>query len=173
MAPSPLPPWTEEPIKKEHRRGEFDCGEPALNEYLVKFARQNHESGAAKTFVAAPVDDPLRVWGYYTVSPAALAFDLPTTITRGLGRYDVAAFRLARIATDRSLHGRGLGGQLLLTAGSRVLRVAALVGGVALVIDAKNERAAEWYAEHGAVPLLDNPLTLVLPLATLQSALRG
>lgn len=41
-----------------------------------------------------------------------------------------------------------------------------------LVIDAKNERAAEWYASYGAVPLVDAPLTLLLPLATIEVALK-
>jgi hypothetical protein len=43
---------------------------------------------------------------------------------------------------------------------------------VALVIDAKNERAARWYSSYGAVPLLDAPLTLLLPLATIEAALK-
>jgi GNAT superfamily N-acetyltransferase len=74
---------------------------------------------------------------------------------------------------DRKAQGHGLGGQLLLAAGRRCLLAAAEVGGVALVIDAKNERAATWYAGYGAVPLLDAPLTLLLPLATIQAALKA
>jgi len=45
------------------------------------------------------------------------------------------------------------------------------VGGVVLVIDTKNERATGWYAGYGAVPLLDAPLSLLLPLATIEAAL--
>jgi hypothetical protein len=51
------------------------------------------------------------------------------------------------------------------------LLAATEVGGVALLIDAKNERAAKWYATYGAMPLIDAPLSLVLPLATIQHAL--
>ena len=47
------------------------------------------------------------------------------------------------------------------------------VGGVVIVIDAKNERVAGWYASYGAVPLLDAPLTLLLLLATIEAALRA
>jgi hypothetical protein len=43
---------------------------------------------------------------------------------------------------------------------------------VVLVIDAKNVRVAGWYAGYGAVPLLDAPLSLVLPLATIEAALK-
>jgi hypothetical protein len=47
------------------------------------------------------------------------------------------------------------------------------VGGVALLIDAKSERAAAWYASYGAVALDDAPLSLLLPLQTIAAALRG
>jgi GNAT superfamily N-acetyltransferase len=79
---------------------------------------------------------------------------------------------LARLAVDLRFQGRGLGGQLLLAAGRRCLLAAAEVGGVALLIDAKNDRAAEWYASYGAVRLDDAPLILMLSLATVAQALR-
>jgi GNAT superfamily N-acetyltransferase len=84
----------------------------------------------------------------------------------------VPGFRLARLAVDRRFQGKGIGGQLLLAAGRRCLLAAAEVGGVVLVIDAKNERVASWYASYGAVPLLDAALTLLLPLATIEAALK-
>ena len=71
------------------------------------------------------------------------------------------------------MQGHGLGGQLLLAAGRRCIRAAAEVGGVALLIDAKNARVAGWYAAFGALPLLDAPLSLVLPLVTIEAALKA
>jgi GNAT superfamily N-acetyltransferase len=79
---------------------------------------------------------------------------------------------LARLAVDRRFQGQGIGGQLLLSAGRRCLLASAEVGGVVFVIDAKNERMARRYASYGAVPLLDAPLSLVLPLATIEAALK-
>ncbi len=70
-------------------------------------------------------------------------------------------FRLGSLAVDLSVQSQGLGGQLLLAAGRRCLLVAAQAGGVALLIDAKNERVAEWYASYGAIPLLDTHLSLL------------
>jgi hypothetical protein len=75
-------------------------------------------------------------------------------------------------AVDQKLQGRGLGGALLLRAAARCIRVAEEVGGVGLLIDAKNERAAQWYAGYGALALLDAPLSLVLPLAVAADALK-
>ncbi len=163
-----LPPVDEHPLTKRHRRAEFDCGEPALNEYLARFAMQGHQRGGAKTFVACPQAEPTRILGYYTLAPASVAFArVPAAVTKGQARHDVPMFRLARLAVDRSVQGQGLGQALLLAAGARCIAVAEEVGGVALVIDAKSERAARWYAGFGAVRLDDAPMTLVLPLATI------
>jgi hypothetical protein len=73
----------------------------------------------------------------------------------------------------RSLAGEGLGGQLLAAAARRCLRAAAEVGGVVLIIDAKDDRAARWYANYGAVPLSNKPLTQVISLATFAADLRA
>jgi GNAT superfamily N-acetyltransferase len=165
--------WREEALTRQHDRAAFDCGISALNEYLQRYARQNHESGGAKTFVAVSPDDPLIVLGYYTISPGAIAFaKIPAAVSKNLGRYEVPVFRLGRLAVARRMQGRGLGGDLLLAAGERSLAVAREVGGVALAIDAKDDRAAAWHARFGAVRLLDDPLKLVLPLQTIATALK-
>ncbi len=164
--------WREEAIGRYHDRSGFDCGVPALNEYLQRFARQNHESGGAKTFVAVGPSAPAVVLGYYTISPGAIAFaKVPAALARKLGRYEVPVFRLGRLAVSQALQDRGLGGDLLLAAGERAIAVAREVGGAALAIDAKDDRAAGWYERFGALRLLDDPLKLVLPLDTIRSAL--
>ena len=172
--------WHEEPIDKSHDRARFDCGNEALNRFLQQHARKTHERAAAKTFVA--IDDhsapgegkSARILGFYSLSPASLSYArTPAVVKRGLARHEVPVFRLARLAVDLSVQGRGLGGQLLLAAGRRCLAVAAEVGGVALLIDAKDARAAAWYAGYGAIQLQDAPLSLLLPLRTVQAALNG
>ena len=164
--------WKEESIGKQHDRKSFDCGQPELNKFLQDFARQSHERGASKTFLAVDRLTGTDIYGYYSLSPASIEYArTPDLARRGLGRYDVGVFRLGRLAVARNLHGQGLGGQLLLAAGRRCLRVAAEVGGTALLIDAKNARVAAWYASYGALPLVDAPLTLILPLAAVAAAL--
>ena len=164
--------WREEPIGRHHDRKSFDCGSPDLDAYLARYARQNHESGGAKTFVAVAPAEPARILGFYSISPGAIAFArVPGRLTRKLGRYEVPVFRLGRLAVDLSVRGQGLGGDLLLAAGERALAVAAEVGGVALAIDAKDENAARWYARFGATPLQDDPLKLILPLRVIADAI--
>jgi GNAT superfamily N-acetyltransferase len=166
-----LPDWREAPIARHRDRRGFDCGDPDLNEYLVRYARRNHEAGGAKTFVAEDINDRHRVLGYYSIAPGALAFArVPTRLARRLGGYEVPIFRLCRLAVDRRMQGQGIGGELFLAAGERALAVAAEIGGVALAIDAKNDAAARWYARFGAVALLDDSRALILPLDTVAAA---
>jgi len=165
--------WNEEPVARHHERGNFDCGVPELNEYLDRYARQNHEFGGAKTFVAVSEVKPTQVLGYYSISPGAIEFNrVPTRITKKFGRYEVPVFRVGRLAVSLSMQGQGLGGDLLLAAGKRAMAGATQVGGVALAIDAKDEKAASWYQRFGAVQLLDDQLKLILPLNTIASALK-
>ena len=169
-----LPPWHEEAISKSHWRQDFDCGDDEMNDFLRRFARQSHELHAAKTFCAIDNATPGRILGFYTITPSAAEYDeVPQQLSRGLARHLVPGFKLARIATDRSVAGQGLGGQLLASAANRCLRAATEVGGILLIIDAKGERAARWYAGYGARPLKDRPLTLVMPVAPFAADLKS
>jgi GNAT superfamily N-acetyltransferase len=167
-----VPAWHEEATTRKHDRNAFDCGDTDLNEFLMRYARQSHDQGGAKTFLA--IDDKTKaILGFYSLAPASLAYHrAPAIVQRGLARHEVPGFRLARIAIDRAQQGQGLGGQLLLSAGRRCLMAATIVGGTVLIIDAKNDRAAAWYVSYGATPLVDAQLTLVLPLATIETLLK-
>jgi GNAT superfamily N-acetyltransferase len=159
-----LPAWHEEAIGKQHDRDSFDCTDRELNEYLRRFARQNHENGGAKTFLAIE-NNQGRILGFYTLAPCSAVYDhTPDTLRKGLPRYPVPGYRLGRLAVDNSVKGNGLGTQLMLAAGRRSIRVAGEVGGVAMFIDAKSERAAKWYEERGAMRLAGNPEGLPIPM---------
>jgi len=169
-----LPPWHEEPISRKHDRKAFDCGDAAMNDFLRRYARQSHDLGGAKTILAIDDADNKTIFGFYSLAPGALAYaETPEMIRRGLAQHDVPGFRLARLATRVRLQGQGLGGQLLAAAARRCLRAAAEVGGGVLIIDAKNDRAARWYASYGALPLNNKPLTLVMSLATFAADLKA
>lgn len=168
-----LPAWHEDPIAKRHDRKAFDCGDDDLNRFLQQYARQAHEHGASKTYVAVDDADDKTIYGYYTLSPAQVDFfRVPEVARLNLGRHAVGGFRLARLAVSKSLQGRGLGGQLLASAARRCMRASQEVGGTAMMIDAKDEKVARWYNSFGAVPLNDAPLSLLLPYSLLIAALR-
>lgn len=169
-----LPAWKEEAIAKSHDRQSFDCGDPAMNDFLRRYARQSHEQNASKTFCAIDVATPNRVLGFYTIAPSVVAHEVvPASMTKGLAQHEVSGFKLAPIATDVTVAGQGLGGQLLAAVALRCLRIAAEAGGVLLIVDAKDERAAQWYAGYGPEPLEDRPLTLVMPLVAFAADLKA
>jgi GNAT superfamily N-acetyltransferase len=169
-----LPLWHEEAIAKKHDRKSFDCGNDEINDFLQRYARQSHEQGGAKTFLAVDDGDPKRILGFYSLTPASLVYGrVPRALLKGLARHEVPGFRLARLAIHVDLQGHGLGGQLIAAAGKRCLMASTEVGGVILVIDAKSDRAAQWYASYGAIPLLDTPATLVMALATFANGLKA
>ncbi|MCK9552915.1 GNAT family N-acetyltransferase [Aquamicrobium sp.] len=169
-----FPPWHEAAIARAHDRKAFDCGDAEMNVFLQRFARQGHEQNAVKTFCAVADEAPTRVLGFYSLAPAAVEHDtVPAAMTRGMARHNVPGFLLARLAVDKAVAGKGLGGQLLLAAALRCIRVTHEIGGVLMIIDAESERAAAWYAGCGAEPLKDRPLTLVVPLATFAETLRA
>lgn len=157
--------WREEPVSRSHDRAAFDCGDAAMNTFLRRYARQSHEAGGSKTFLAIDAADGA-ILGFYSLAPASVLFPrAPAILQRGLAQHDVPGFRLARLAVASVAQGHGLGGQLLMAAGRRCLRAAAEVGGVMLLIDAKSERTAHWYESFGAIPLQDVALTLAMPLS--------
>lgn len=159
-------------IEDSHRREEFDCGEEALNNYLWRYARQNHERNIARTFVA--VDKNERVLGYYSLASASIEFEtLPAAHARRVPRYPVPAVRIARLVVDRSMQGKGLGGTLLADALRRVLTASAEVAVKVVLVDAKNDRAVAFYRRYGFMELSDAPMTLFLPIETVIEAARS
>lgn len=112
--------------------------------------------------------DGQRIAGYYTLASASLFLaDLPASTIEKLPRYPtVPAVRMGRLAVDRVFKGQGLGGALLADALHRAAR--SKMAAFALVVEAKDEAAAAFYSHHGFIALPDSPMTLFLPLATVQ-----
>ncbi len=133
---------------------------------MARFARQNHESGIAKTFVATGADRPRQVLGYYSISAGAIDRDnLSAQAAKRFPSFPIPVARLARLAVDREFQGRGLGEDLLLDGLNRVLRASDDIGIVAVLLDAKHEKAKRFYMRYEFESLPDQPLTLWLPMA--------
>lgn len=116
-------------------------------------------------------DTPESIAGYYSLSAARFSREsLPEEIARRLPRYPVPAAILGRLAVARACQRRGLGGFLLADAGARVLEASKALAVFALVVDAKNERAATFYERYGFKQFPDAPGRLFLPLETLARA---
>lgn len=160
--------WREEKLTKSHKRENFDCGNAQLNEFLKKYARQSQERNTSKTYVAID-NHSEQILGFYTVTLNSISpITLPATLVKHLGTHQIPLFTLARLAVDKNVQGYGLGGQILLKAAQRCMLVSEQVGGIGLFIEAKDQQVANWYQSFGAIPLIDRPLSLIIPFKTLQ-----
>ncbi|MGB1111241.1 MAG: GNAT family N-acetyltransferase [Gammaproteobacteria bacterium] len=159
-----------EPLDRQHDRAAFCCGEPALDGYLLATARQHADKGISRTFVAVEQDQAETIVGYFTLTVAEIPREhLPAKQKRRLPNTDLPVIKLARLAVDSRFQGKGLGGVLLFEALKRAAAAQALTGAVAVIVEAKSERAASFYEQHGFLPLPDTPLSLCMSFAVIQS----
>jgi GNAT superfamily N-acetyltransferase len=135
------------PLEAGHDLSAFDCGAPALDEYLKKYALVNQQNQSARTYVARRGNT---VVGYYTLAAGSVSREeTPTRIARGLARHPVPVILLARLAVDRGEQGRGLGAGLLKDALLRAVQAAELIGCRAVLVHAKDQAARAFYQRHG------------------------
>lgn len=157
------------PFSPSHDRSNFNCGSDPLDRYFRERLTQDIKRKITSCFVALSSDG--RMAGYYTLASASVFLgDLPHHVQKSLPRYpSVPVVRLGRLAVDQAFKGMGLGGVLLADALLRVLR--SEIAAFAMVVDAKDNDAASFYAHHGFIETASQPLTLFLPLASIQNTL--
>src|SRR5262245_41149619 len=134
------PPLTgPERLVAQHNVADFDCGVPALNTYLKRFALQNQRGQSARTYVATRGGP---VVGYYTLAAAsARREDTPARVAKGLAAHPVPVILLARLAVDSTAKGKGLGAGLLKDALVRASAAADIIGCRAVMVHAKDDGA--------------------------------
>ncbi|MDZ7962731.1 MAG: GNAT family N-acetyltransferase [Aulosira sp. DedQUE10] len=168
MDNEPEKKWNFVPIDKKYQREHFDCGYTVLNDYLKKYARQNHEKGIAKTFVAISQSQSLKIDGFYTVSPSLIEFaSLPEPYQKGMPTYPIPVILIGKLVVDNSVRGQGLGGELLVDALFRAVKASQEIGIFAVRVDAIDMKAKEFYLKYEFIPFQDKPLTLFLPMRTI------
>lgn len=149
-----------EPLTIRHHVADFDCGKPALNTFLKRFALVNQQSGTARTYVTHRGGI---VAGYYSLAAAAAEFEEPPPrLVKGLAKHPVPLTLLARLAVDIKEQGNGIGTSLLQEALLRHLQVQEIIGSRALLVHAKDDEAAAFYAQYGFEPSPLDPHHLFL-----------
>ncbi len=161
-----------EPLERRHRLDDFDCGEPALDEWLKRHARAAHASGSARVFVAT-LEDRETVVGYYALAAAQVAPEAATE--RALKGQPptraVPAVLLARLAVDREHQRAGLGRSLLQDVMLRCVEAAKAIGARVLLVHAKHEAAKAWYMQYGFEQSPTDPLHLLMLLKDVRAFL--
>lgn len=138
------------PLHAEHSVERFDCGVEALNLFLKNHALANEKNGSGRTYVTLHQG---QIAGFYAIASGSVIYDdAPGRLKKGLSRNPVPIALLGRFAVDRRFQGKGLGQKLLADALLQVLKVSERIGIRAVVVDAKDESAKQFYIRLGFVP---------------------
>lgn len=161
--------WASGRLGDQHELSLFDCGVSGLNQWLSARARDAQERGTAATYVWTATGTS-RVVAYYAIAPHRVRQDELSSAMAG-GVTLIPAYLLARLALDVTLHGQGLGAELLHDALDRIVTAADTASGRLIVVDAVDDTAAAFYRHHDFQPVRDNPHRLVIKISTVRKAL--
>lgn len=149
----------------------FDCGQPALNQFLQRYALVNQKAHSAQTYVCCWQG---QVVGFYSLAVGSVdVADAPLRVVKGLARYPVPVMILARLAVAQAHQGKGLGRALLKDALLRTAQAADIAGIRCLVVHAKDDAARQWYASWEFEPSPTDAYHLYLMLKDLKALLAG
>jgi GNAT superfamily N-acetyltransferase len=155
-------------LHDDHHLDAFTCGKNPLDDWLKTQARRAQTAGTARTYVWTRPGSP-DVLAYFSIAPTRVVrSEIPRPLTGGYSV--IPAYLLARLALDDTLHGQGLGGQLLLDALARIIDAAKVGGGRLIVVDAIDDQAAAFYRRHDFTPVTGTP-RLYLKVATAETVL--
>jgi GNAT superfamily N-acetyltransferase len=151
---------------KKHIRNTFSCGEESLDNYIKKRASQELKKLVSTTFVLTDSSDNL-VLGYYTISAYSIeAAALDDIFAKSLPRYPLLpATLLGRLAVDKSQKGKGYGVRLLVDVMKTALDTSKRVASTALVVDAIDENAMNFYLKYGFRQFKQEPMKLYYSMA--------
>lgn len=153
-----------EVLRAEHDRKAFSCGVEPLDRYFCEQATQDIRRRVSACYVA--IDEATSaIAGYYTLAAGGVPLDeMPSQLAKRLPRYaSVPVVRMGRLAVDQHYRGKKLGAALLWDAVLRATR--SEIAAFALVVDAKDTTAADFYQHHGFVALDDEQRRWLLPLS--------
>lgn len=159
-----------EPLTVAHDVSQFACGKPSLDRWLRTHALSNQQKGFTAVLV---VHEANRVIGYYGLAPTAvLPSTLPRSIRTGQPPTPVPCLLLGQLATDQNWIGKGIGTGLLKHALQRCVAAAELVGGRALIVNAVDAEAAEFWKRRGFIPSKDDAQVLLRSIADIAASIK-
>lgn len=160
-----------EKLSAHHQIDNFDCGREELNRYLVRYAWQTQQAGAAQTYIGLVGEV---VVGYHTLAVGQVTQEeAPAGLTKGLARHPVPIMLLARLAVDRHWQGMGVGKALLRDAMQRTLQAAEIAGIRAFAVHAKDDEARKFYAKFDFIPSPTDPMHLFVLLKDVRRIISG
>lgn len=158
------------PIRPGDGSANFDCGHPALNDWLKQRAGKQ-EGRSSRTYVVCAAHESRPVVGYYSLAAGIVtSTEAPGWAKRNMPN-PIPIIVLGRLAVDAKHQGKGLGGGLLQEAIRRTVEAAAIVGCRALIVHAIDDAAITFYARYGFQQFPEETRTMFLPIETLAASL--
>lgn len=155
-------------LEERHDCASFDCGQPALNDWLRQQALKNEARGASRTYVVCVEQ---RVVGYYALATGAVARAAATGKVRRQMPEPIPVMVIGRLAVDVRHQGQGLGYGLLRDALLRTLQVAGQTGIRAVLLHAMTADAKTFYQRAGFHESPVDPLLLMITMDDVEKAL--
>jgi GNAT superfamily N-acetyltransferase len=159
------------PICKNIDISQFSCSENELNEYLKKYALSNHINRISTCIL---VKAEMALVGFFCWSNCAVdKASIDPQDAKGLPRYPLPAIKIGRLAVDYKYTGKGLGGSILKHIFEKAILYSKKEEYPAfsfLLVDAKTEKARQWYISYGFKSFSDKTESLYLPIKTLLKA---
>ncbi len=156
------------PLTPAHDLSAFDCGEPALDDWLKNRALKS-ESRFARTYVVCQGD---AVVAYVCISAGAVERAAAPGKVRRNAPETIPVSLIGRLAVTRAYAGQGLGADLLSDALRRIATASRSIGIGAVLVHAKDEQAKAFYL--ACAEFIEHPAdsrTLFLPIDTVIAAI--
>ncbi|MBB1401598.1 GNAT family N-acetyltransferase [Pseudoalteromonas sp. SG45-1] len=154
-----------EKITTEHDKKSFDCGVLPLNNYLKTISGQHEKKHLARTFVLSDGKVPSKIIGFYTLAMMSIdQSSLPPEMVKKLPKGNLNCSLLGRLAIDIQYQGQGHGEFLLIDAIRNSYIASLSVPTPMLVVDAKDDKAKEFYEKYGFIAFPDEPYRLFLTM---------
>lgn len=153
-------------LRSTHDKNAFSSGVQQLDRYLTQQASQDLRRNISVTYVLTKTDSAI-VTGYYTLSSTSIYLNLlPNEMEAKLPRYPTLPSTLiGRLAVDEKYQGKKLGEKLLIDALKRSLKASKKIGSLAVIVDAKNDNAMQFYQSYGFIQFNEIPDRLFIPMA--------
>jgi len=155
------------PFNATHDVSAFDCGKPALTDWLRVQALRN-EGKASRTYVVCSGN---RVIGYYALAAGAVERVRASTNLARNTPDPIPVLVLGRLAVDQAFHGRRIGEGLLRDALRRCLNASREIGARAVLVHALDDDAAGFYLSYGFKAFPAEARTLYLLMSQILAAL--
>jgi GNAT superfamily N-acetyltransferase len=155
------------PSTPDHDLAGFDCGEPALDEWLKDRAPRN-ESRFSRTYVVCAEN---RVIAYYCISAGSVERAHAPGKVRRNAPDTIPVSVIGRLAVSRDHSGKGIGADILSDALRRIAVASQTIGIAAVLVHAKDDAVKRFYlARAEFVEYPADSRILFLPIETVVAA---